>query len=242
MKRTVAYLLVFMILLVPATAGAGVTITETFDTQTSADIIGANFLWDTASGIGTLQPWQLTSGGSSGGLPGSSSDILIQGNRMLVAGGSAGVLLMNLDNPTSPGLDGFWSIGTVVGMDLEGDLAALATTNGTFLLDVSDFFFPVIEYSKVGEFVGAVEILGNRLYVSTNDSLRILDISNPSSPQQLGSVPLSGQAYRMQIHGRYAYCARGVNLSVVDIFRPDEPVRRLDRRDEYELRRRGGGR
>jgi len=205
-------------------ARAVTSFTETFDTQTYAGPLDTNVLWDTTAGELTLKPFQMTSLGSLTGMPGNSVDPVIRGDWLFMAAQNAGVLVMNIQVPTAPSLYVIWSFGTVNALDVEGDLAALATTNGLWLLDITDVAFPVVRYSQIGENVGAVELVGNRVYAALNDSLRILDVSNPAAPAWLGSVPLAGSGYGMAIQGRYAYCARGSDLSIVDVSDPTNPM------------------
>ncbi len=224
MRRISALLIIMTTVLAAHAARAGASFTETFDTQTYAGPLDPAILWDTTAGALTLKPFQMSQVGSLTGMPGWSVDMVIRGDRLFMAAQSAGVLVMNIQSPASPSLYTIWSYGTVNGLDVEGDLAALATTNGTWLLDITDLAFPVLRYSHIGEQVGDVELVGNRAYVALNDSLRILDVSNPAAPKWLGSVALGGSGYRLAVQGGYVYCARGSNLSIVDVSNPTSPA------------------
>lgn len=101
------------------------------------------------------------------------------------------------------------------------------------------------ELAVAGRGAAAVQVVGNRAYVADqgtddgvrvlNRAFRILEVSDPARPAQLGSLPLPGQIEAVQVAGNLAYLADGGRynsvgtflgggLRVVDVSDPSNPV------------------
>ena len=114
-------------------------------------------------------------------------------------------------------------------------------SNGLDILDVRDPQAPV-RVSTLGfnrlELGRDLERQGDLIYVATVDrassrgALRIIDVSDPLHPIQMGSLPLEGEASSVAVDGDYAYLTENPlrtpgDLSavhVVDIRNPQQPV------------------
>ena len=69
----------------------------------------------------------------------------------------------------------------------------------------------------------AVHVAGNYAYVTDmSGSLRVIDISDPSDPYEVGFCDTPGCAQEVYVSGSYAYVADGI-LRVIDISDPSEP-------------------
>ncbi len=69
-----------------------------------------------------------------------------------------------------------------------------------------------------------VAVAGDRIYVSGDGGLYLIDITNPSSLQILGSVDTPGMARGVVVSGDVAYiAARTSGLHAVDITNPQTP-------------------
>jgi hypothetical protein len=94
---------------------------------------------------------------------------------------------------------------------------ACATTNAP----------PPIEFvSQIGGFYGSgVAVQGSSVYIADNNgSLRILDVTDPANPREVGSTSLPSQAYAVVVVGSYAYVAdNAAGLRIVDISTPSNP-------------------
>ena len=67
-------------------------------------------------------------------------------------------------------------------------------------------------------------VSGSYAYIAFGDSgLRIIDISNPSSPVEVGHYDTPGWAYNLWVSGRYAYIADMDALRIIDISNPAFP-------------------
>jgi len=64
------------------------------------------------------------------------------------------------------------------------------------------------------------------IYVAAGtDGLRIVDVSSPASPVVVGSVPIGGDAFRVEVRGFYAYVGTRVDgLHVFDLAVPASPL------------------
>ena len=71
----------------------------------------------------------------------------------------------------------------------------------------------------------ALALSGNDLYVGTVDSLRVLDVSNPSNPSQIGSVGLGVLSLAISGTTLYAGTMDG-RLVVFDVTQPSNPVQK----------------
>ena len=71
-----------------------------------------------------------------------------------------------------------------------------------------------------------VEIVGALAYVASGDSgLRIIDVSNPESPVELGAWDTSGEASGIGVVGTLVYVADGAyGLLIIDVSNPSTPV------------------
>jgi hypothetical protein len=71
-----------------------------------------------------------------------------------------------------------------------------------------------------------VAVSGNHAYVTIRGyGLRVIDISDPGNPVQIGGCATSGAAYAVAVDGDYAYVADGLNgLRVIDISNPSSPA------------------
>ena len=105
-------------------------------------------------------------------------------------------------------------------------LLSLANARGESCIDYRDYMHAVgsRQLTLPGKSVAVAE---NRAYVVGSNSLRILDVTLPSSPQTMGSITVSDSmgANDVAIVGTHAYVAAGVRgLRVVDASNPFVPV------------------
>lgn len=117
-------------------------------------------------------------------------------------------------------------------ISVDGGRAYLAAWGyGVLIADIADATAP----SELGRFefpfASAIEAHGDRVYVAstTNGGIfKVLDVSVPAAPQELGSLTTS-QTYDLTVRGGYAYLADGSafgdgGLRVVDVSNPSAPT------------------
>ena len=87
-----------------------------------------------------------------------------------------------------------------------------------------------IRFAEIGRWGGmcsAVSISGNRAYIGMDSSVLITDVSDPTSPDKLGTVnlPTPGRVASIDISGNYAYVlAYGSGLYTVNVSDPGNPT------------------
>ncbi len=102
---------------------------------------------------------------------------------------------------------------------------------GVLIASLSDPAHPVELGRFEFPFATAIEAHGDRVYVAstTNGGIfKILDVSNPATPQELGELTTS-QTYDLTVRGHYAYLVDGSafgagGLRIVDVANPAAPV------------------
>jgi hypothetical protein len=72
--------------------------------------------------------------------------------------------------------------------------------------------------------VRGLAVSGKHVYVSVSDSLRVLDVSNPALPKEVGVCGNLELAGRVTIAGNYAYVAADLNgMRIIDLSNPAKP-------------------
>ncbi|MDQ1351625.1 MAG: hypothetical protein QG657_1930 [Acidobacteriota bacterium] len=180
--------------------------------------------------------------------PDSANDVYISGNYAYVADIKSGLQIIDITSPSSPKQMGACDTpGYGLAVDVKGNYAYIADAySGMQIIDVSDPSAPIL----VGNFpaphrTSGVYVVGNYAYVimgefdwsmdTVSGGLIILDISNPASPQQLGTVALP-YATGICVKGNYAYITAETiattlgglvpgGFLVIEVTDPSSPVR-----------------
>ncbi|HOC42782.1 MAG TPA: hypothetical protein PKJ99_07145 [Thermoanaerobaculales bacterium] len=127
-----------------------------------------------------------------------------------------------------PELVGRWPATVVQAVAIAGDHAYIAGRRELLIADVSDPSAPrPVGNVRLPHRVWAhdVAVSGSYAYVADNDSvLRVIDVSTPSAPVEVGSKHFTGDARSVAVSGSYAYVAafRG-GLWVIDVSTPSAP-------------------
>ncbi len=201
----------------------------------------ANFSGMVAIGVSSPQT-ALTIAQSSTGdllnlLNNSTSLFIVKGNGRVGIGTTAPESLLSLAGGATIGA-GYTGIGISAplnGLLVQGNVG-LGTTNpseklnlvgGNFLHKASGDPELIATVSNVAQ---DVVVVGKYAYIADQNqtaALRILDISNPSSPSQVGSANIGGfnQADEVFVSGSYAYLAALSNgTKIIDISNPSSPT------------------
>jgi hypothetical protein len=163
-----------------------------------------------------------------GGYPGSAYSVFARRNLVyLMSSPSPGFKILNIADPSNPELIGSNSThtGFMYHLSVFGDYAYLVSHYGLFIYDVSDSTNPqVIENYQINEHPVCGQIAGNYAYICyENNSLHIIDISNPLNPIHEGTYNTVSEVDEITIKGDYAYLVcNGVH--VVDISIPQDPI------------------
>lgn len=133
----------------------------------------------------------------------------------------------DVSNPANPVLAGETAItgGELIrSMEINGNYAYANSISRFFVFDISDpsnpvqaaslSSYPSLWFAKRGDYI----------YLLTPDSLKVIDVSSPTSPRVTGTVPMEGEsgesgAAGISIKGKYAYVYRDAeyDLFVYDL-------------------------
>lgn len=108
---------------------------------------------------------------------------------------------------------------------VQGIYAYLGIGPRLVILDVSEPALPTLigQTAVLPNIVEDVAVVGSCAYLALNDSgLRIIDISSPASPIEVGYDPAA--ALDVAVVGSYAYVVNGEGLRVLDVSRPEAPA------------------
>ena len=98
-------------------------------------------------------------------------------------------------------------------MAVKGDYAYIGIGPRLAILNIADPSLPTLA-GQTGVFPGIVNdvaVAGNYAYVADGSAgLRIIDVSLPSAPAEVGFYDTPGAAYDVAVAGNYAYVADGL--------------------------------
>jgi hypothetical protein len=177
----------------------------------------------------------------------SAIGLTIVGNYVYVTAWDGGLNVVDVSNPSAPKKVGSCTMpGEARDVAVSGGFAFVAAQEGGLrVVDVSNPKSPievgsyrpqpVVRSGKWGPVVEAVAVAGKYAYVVYNyvpkgkdkwyGILRVLDISNPKVPTELGSFESSGLFLSVALSGKYAYVAdKSGSLHVVDVSDPNAPA------------------
>jgi len=117
--------------------------------------------------------------------------------------------------------------GTILSVELQGDIAVVGDQQGILLLDVSNSASPIqISRLQLGGQIKDLFVRNNLVYAANGTGfLQIVDITNPFAPRLRGqlTIPVSGEAIDV-VGDRAAIAAHNGGLIMVDIHNPDAPT------------------
>jgi hypothetical protein len=156
--------------------------------------------------------------------------VAVTGTYAYVACGTAGLKVVDISRPTSPGIVGsFATPGYAWAVSVVGPYAYVADgAQGISVIDISNPTSPV----GVGwiDTPGAAEdivVVNGLAYVADGNSLQIIDVSNPSSLVVRGSQTFAAgiSAVEVKVQNNIAYVAgAGAGLITVDVSNPSSPI------------------
>lgn len=163
-------------------------------------------------------------------LPGFSRAVALDGATAWVAADYGGYHAVDVGNPAAPVLLGSSDTtkGTPYVPAVSGTRVWMATwSQGVAVIDGSDPSSPqeVAWYSGAGE-ARAVAALGEHVVVAdwSGLTLRVLDFSPASGPEQIGALELPGYVRHMEIASSKAYVAlEWGDFAIVDLSDPTDP-------------------
>jgi hypothetical protein len=153
----------------------------------------------------------------------------VSGDYAFVADGAAGLLIIDITNPTNPTLKGTYSTpSNATAVAVAGDLAFVADYDaGLLIIDITNPASPVLEdsYDTPGLAYDAV-LAGGLAFVADDASgLQIVDFSDRAVGPLTGSYDTPGSAWSVAVAGDLAFVADyDSGLQVIDITNPGSPT------------------
>ena len=162
-------------------------------------------------------------------LPATALEVAVAGDRLFVANGSSGLQIVDVSNPASPTVLGTWAsnspITTVV---VNGSYAFVADNDYCIdvrALNVSNPAAPTLADSTqitCGTHGDSHLTMGSGLLYLSNQTLWIIDATNPASLAELGYQSFSGNTYRLAVSANRAWVAGGGSgIYSVDVTNPN---------------------
>ncbi len=163
--------------------------------------------------------------------------IALKGNTALLAVGKSGLHIVDISdvNNLVP-LAVIKTGGEVKDVTINGDFAYIAdATNGVFSYSLLD----PTNVTQMGQLAAskarAVASSGNYLYAATADGIKVINISNPASLNEIATIP-NTTAQDLFIKGDELYTANGQDgIKVYDISDPTNPTEIADKSVTEEL-------
>jgi hypothetical protein len=165
--------------------------------------------------------------------------IHVVGSRAFVANAEAGLLVLDISNPSQPTRVGSLATsGQARAIQVVGNTAYVAhLSSGLQIFDVSNPSTPILlgGYDTPGQGL-AVAVSGTTVAIADgNSGLQLVNVSNPSAPVFLGAYDTPGNAEDVQIVGSRAFVADGSGgLQIISISDPTRPssIGQLQPREE----------
>lgn len=161
-------------------------------------------------------------------LPGFANAVVLAGQYAYVAAGQAGLLVIDLADPTRPALAGsLLTAGNANDVQVAGTLAYVAAGSaGLVIVDVSSPSSPLrLGFRATPGVATEVAVAGDRAYVVDEGGLRIFDVSVPTAPTLLGGLDLAGRSRAVAVVDSLAVVgSTGAGIFVVDVSDPGAPV------------------
>ncbi len=165
-----------------------------------------------------------------GMLPAYACEVAVAGNYVYVADCGCGLRIFNVSDPDTPVEAGSWTeVDGASGVAVSGNFLYLAASwsDGLIILDITNPVEPVAvgEYDTPGTAVD-VAVRDSLAYVADDLSLRIIDVSEPSQPTEVGFYPADSCSIgSVQVRDSYAYLGTwGRGLIILNITNPAAPL------------------
>jgi len=206
---------------------------EDFSTTLHRDQIYTNVHWDVSAGEIKLWPFDVARSGQCYLSGQSARGVAVAGEFAYVAADAGGLKIVNISNPASPTLRSTRDTpGNAYDVAVSRNYAFVADgTAGLQAIDVTDVAFPYIAgtCNTPGTAYG-VAVSGDFAYVADDDSLQVVDISDPTNSGTFKCVGRtyirdSGNAIDLCVSGDIVYVAADDGgLQIFDVSDPSDPV------------------
>ena len=163
---------------------------------------------------------------SSTPLPNTNGRIAADDGLAYVCRGATGLMIFDVSTPDDPLLlTTYDTPGSCVDVAASGDVVYIADgASGLLVLDVSSPAAPQVRTTFVPGSISIVGLEGTRLGVLGGGQFRLIDVSNPAMPVQLGAVAVTNAAFDVKVRGNRAYLGGTGAMKIMDLGNPALPV------------------
>jgi len=202
-------------------------VVESFDNTTYKDAVNTTADWNTSVGRLQFFPFQPTLQSTFD--TNLALDVVIGGKGVYVADEAAGVVVVDVTNPTTPLFNGSYDTpGLARALMLAGDQLFVADdAAGVQILNVHFNGNPTLtgSFNTAGTAFD-VTVSGYVAYVADGtNGLVMLDVTNLNNPTLLGTYDTPGVATGVEVRGTVAYVADGASgLQLINVSNPAAPV------------------
>ena len=161
---------------------------------------------------------------------GGARKVVINGNYAYVADSFSGLAIIDISDPTNPGVPTYMdTTGEALGVSVRGDYAYVADgASGLHIIDISDVSSPSLTGTfDTGGYAYDVALSsdGTKAYVADgNPGLEIIDVTSVENPSSWGLLDTGGQARSLVLssNGTKAYVANGLSgLAIANVSDPN---------------------
>ena len=152
--------------------------------------------------------------------PGNAMGVAVAGNYAYVAAYSAGLRIVDIQNPAQP-----FEVGACHASDAASDVAVIGDyafeadwADGFRVVDVHDPTNPfMVAFQPTPGYACGIVAQDNHIYVAELDAgLYVLDAQNPLNPVIVGFYDTPGNCWGVAVSGDYAYVADDSYFEILD--------------------------
>lgn len=159
---------------------------------------------------------------------GRPQDLLLAGNRVLVANGYRGLQVVSIEDPRHPQIVGSLNMpGHPWSLSRTGNLLLVASmSGGVNLVKISDINNPQLLFT-IENTTPAFDVVPDREYayvLTGKHQVIVFDIRNPRRPREVARLAVPGQPWSGALFGSHLYvCCDKHGLQVIDVTDPRHP-------------------
>ena len=160
------------------------------------------------------------------GINSVAGDIAVTGTYACMIDYSAGLVLVDVQNPMAPVVKARYPANLALGVSANnGYCSVFARTGDVTIVDLNQLPSPLLlgEWDGPG-FARAIAASQDYAYIAGTDGFRVLDISNPASPTTAGVISDNFQNANLAVSGNIAVLANNDVLQLVDVSNPAAPT------------------
>ena len=141
----------------------------------------------------------------------------------IATGGYGGVFIIDVSDPEEPRVINRLKVGNVKKVFSYQNFVFAASDSGIKILNVSDPAKPhLVKELNIGKSIKDSHVKENHIYMLTDESLVIADISIPEDPMILGKMSIAGKIVYTTSNRAYIASDSG-DVLVVDVSDPIDP-------------------